>query len=65
MPPSAADPKAKRRPATADEGRDTANPAAKPHGTTTDQIATMESEGQGQPQADERDRPERGRVRRD
>lgn len=35
------------------EGQDARNPAAKPQGTTQDQIANMESEGQAQPQADE------------
>lgn len=29
------------------------NPAAKPHGSLRDQVQTMESEGQAQPQADE------------
>ena len=37
------------------EGRDTSNPAALPHGSTRDQISSMESEGQAQPQADERE----------
>lgn len=36
------------------EVRDADNPAAKPQGSTKDQIANMEAEGQAQPQADER-----------
>ena len=36
------------------EVKDADNPAAKPQGSTKDQIANMEAEGQAQPQADER-----------
>ncbi len=36
------------------EVKDPHNPAAKPQGSTKDQIANMEAEGQAQPQADER-----------
>jgi hypothetical protein len=43
------------RPEPPIEGADTHNPAAKPHGTTRDQIQNMEQEGQAQPQADERE----------
>jgi hypothetical protein len=34
-------------------GQDDVRPAAKPQGTLHDQVKTMESEGQAQPQADE------------
>ncbi len=33
--------------------KDADRPASKPHGTLHDQVTTMESEGQAQPQADE------------
>lgn len=35
------------------EAKDADRPAAKPQGSLSDQVATMESEGQAQPQADE------------
>jgi len=37
------------------EGADTHNPAAKPHGTTRDQIKNMDQEGPAQPLDDERE----------
>lgn len=41
-------------PAAADQKvKDADRPAAKPQGSLSDQVATMESEGQAQPQADE------------
>ena len=64
MPPSALDPKPKGGPEPPRAGKDTKNPAAQPHGTTGDQIANMENEGQAQPQADEREQPRRGRATR-
>ncbi|MGD9904775.1 MAG: hypothetical protein AB7U83_15030 [Vicinamibacterales bacterium] len=41
-------------PAPATPPKDADSPTSKPHGTVADQVATMESEGQAQPQADER-----------
>ena len=64
MPPAALDPKRDSGPERPRTGKDTNNPAAQPYGTTGDQIANMENECQAQPQADERERPQRIRVPR-
>jgi hypothetical protein len=41
--------------------QDATSPASKPQGTLSDQVQTMESEGQSQPQADERPPEEQGK----
>ena len=53
MPPSAGGPEAKIK--------DASSPASKPQGTLRDQVQTMESEGQSQPQADELPPEEHGK----
>jgi len=51
------------KPPAATKPKDATSPASKPQGTLADQVKTMESEGQAQPQADEvppEERPQKG-----
>jgi hypothetical protein len=55
-------PHAGEREKAAGQDRQADRPASKPQGTLTDQITTMESEGQAQPQADELPPEERSKA---